>query len=529
MHVTFVSSRFRGCVFTLLCGAIGVVGCSDGASVVDGGAEAAALVDRPSPDVVGPADVADEPASPDAPALDAPAPDASPVDAAPDADAAAPDAVVAPDAGPLVPTWSRRFGAASDQDCLALALDASGNVLLATFIIGTVDFGNGPLSGFDRIAIAKLSPAGATQWSRIYPNGGHHYATGIGAAPSGAVVIAGSFENTLNFGGTPLVAAGGDDIFSAGFTAAGATSWSRRYGDATLYQRALDLAVDSRGEAVFVGRLNGTVNFGGAPLTGANSDIFVVKVDAGGNHVWSRAWGDAAMQVGTGVAVDASDNVLVVGQLDGRVDLGGGPIGTGTAVFLAKLSAAGGYTFARAFATTESAVKRTRVAADAAGNIYVAGNVRGTIDFGGGPAAGGGDFDVFVAKFDPAGRLLWHHEYGDAAVQELTDIAVDAAGNVALTGCFDGVMNFGGGPLTSLGGDEFVGGDVFVAKLGADGAHRFSARYGDAAAQRGQSVAIDARGDLVVAGEFRGAVDFGDGPLTSAGGTDIFVARIRAP
>ncbi len=77
---------------------------------------------------------------------------------------------------------------------------------------------------------------------------------------------------------------------------------------------------------------------------------------------------------------------------------------------------------------------------------------------------------------------------------------MDAAGNVALTGCFDGVMNFGGGPLTSLGGDEFVGGDVFVAKLGADGAHRFSARYGDAAAQRGQSVAIDARGDLVVAG-----------------------------
>ncbi len=410
-----------------------------------------------------------------------------------------------------------------------IALDDAGNVHLSAYIIGTVNFGNGPLSGMDRVAVAKLGPTGDALWSRIYANGGHQYATGIAVASTGAIVIEGGFENTLNFGATPLVSAGGDDLFAAGFSAAGATRWSHRYGDAALYQKGLDVAIDRGGNAVFVGELSGAATFGTMPFTGDNRDLVVVKLDARGEHVWSRHWGDGAMQVATGVAVDADDNVVFAGRLDGHVDFGGGPVGSGVGLFLARLTPAGALSFVRAFAATAPQVMRVRVATDGAGNIYVAGSVIGGLDLGAGMIAGRGDFDVFVARFDPRGALVWHREFGDAMGQQVTDIAVNAAGDVAVVGLFDGTIDFGGGPLTSRGGDEFVGGDAFVARFDADGSHRFSARYGDAAAQRAQSVAIDARGDVVVAGEFRGQIDLGTGPLTSAGGTDIFVARVPIP
>jgi hypothetical protein len=72
-----------------------------------------------------------------------------------------------------------------------------------------------------------------------------------------------------------------------------------------------------------------------------------------------------------------------------------------------------------------------------------------------------------------------------------------------------GAIDFGGGPLTSSGG-----GDVFVAKLGPNGDHVFSRRFGDAAdLQQGQALAVDHSDNVIIAGVFEGALDFGAGAL----------------
>jgi hypothetical protein len=68
--------------------------------------------------------------------------------------------------------------------------------------------------------------------------------------------------------------------------------------------------------------------------------------------------------------------------------------------------------------------------------------------------------------------------------------------------------------------------DLFVAKLDGAGNHLWSYSWGDPLVQSGRGVAIDGKGNVLVAGVLAGGVDFGFGPLLSAGGTDMLVLKL---
>ena len=102
---------------------------------------------------------------------------------------------------------------------------------------------------------------------------------------------------------------------------------------------------------------------------------------------------------------------------------------------------------------------RSDVALDASGNIFVTGSFMGTTDFGGITLITTGFNDIFVAKYDPNGNLLWVRGFGGPSFEFGNTVAVDGAGNVVVVGSFRGSVDFGGGLLASAGGD-----DIFVAK-----------------------------------------------------------------
>ena len=167
------------------------------------------------------------------------------------------------------------------------------------------------------------------------------------------------------------------------------------------------------------------------------------------------------------------------------------------------------------------------LAVDAAGNVLVSGTLKGTIDFGGGPLVAAGVSDVFVVKLDSAGNHLWSKRFGAASsYEDSTQIAVSSAGDVAVTGSVTGTVDFGGGPLVGAGG-----GNAFVIKLDAAGTHLWSRRFGNSNSSvviRG--VAFADPKSLAITGNFDGIVDFGGGPLsTGVGGTHTFLAKLRVP
>ena len=92
------------------------------------------------------------------------------------------------------------------------------------------------------------------------------------------------------------------------------------------------------------------------------------------------------------------------------------------------------------------------MAIDANGNVVIAGYFQGAVDFGDGPVVSvGNSYDVFVVKLDPNGGFLWKRVAGDGLPQYTYGVEVDASGNVLVAGAFYGALDFGTGAMLRMG------------------------------------------------------------------------------
>jgi hypothetical protein len=156
------------------------------------------------------------------------------------------------------------------------------------------------------------------------------------------------------------------------------------------------------------------------------------------------------------------------------------------------------------------------LALDGAGNTCVVGAFFGTTDFDPGPGTyeltpepGG---DLFAAKYDPAGNLLWAQRMDGGAPNFGPEIAAGSDGSVYVVGSFKNTGEFGATTLTSLG--DY---DAFVTKFDADGNIVWANRFGGAGADWGNDVAVDPAGNVYVMAETR-----------DAGNPDAFIAKMDA-
>jgi hypothetical protein len=173
------------------------------------------------------------------------------------------------------------------------------------------------------------------------------------------------------------------------------------------------------------------------------------------------------------------------------------------------------------------------VGLDSLGDVYVIGDFTGTADFD--PGAGtlsmtsNGYEDVFYWKLSNAGSVVWAKQVGGPATERAGGLFVDPTGNFYTTGYFWGDVDFdpnaGSYPLTPVGGN-----DAFVSKLNSAGIMGWAQKLGGGANDQGIAIASDGAGTVFVTGAFQGTADFNPGAvvanLTSAGGGDIFIARL---
>jgi hypothetical protein len=240
------------------------------------------------------------------------------------------------------------------------------------------------------------------------------------------------------------------------------------------------------------------------------------------NDTWSRRFGDRSSELVHNVAVDQLGDAILVGPFQGNLDFGGGTLdryGQSDA-FIAKLDSAGNHTWSASFGGTlhDTLVD---VAVDASGDIVVVGYFRGSATFGDGQLTSAGGDDIIVAKFDSEGDHVWSKRFGDISDDHGISVEIDGDHNVVLSGRFTGTVSFGGDPLSTPGDS-----DMFLAMLNQDGDHIWSRQFGDRNDQSSVRIAVDTSNDILLTGRLHNTVDFGGGPLTSSGGSDIFVAKL---
>jgi uncharacterized protein (AIM24 family) len=257
--------------------------------------------------------------------------------------------------------------------------------------------------------------------------------------------------------------------------------------------------------------------------------MFLTKFSSAGVHLWSRrVGGSSAIATGSSVATDINGNIFVTGAFGSTVDFGSGAVASIGAkdLFIAKYSPGGNLLWVTNFGTRTpfpSQSAGAALAVDSSGsNVVVTGTLQSTMSLGGGILTNAGYQDAFIAKYSGRdGRHLWSKAFGGLGPDYGNGIALDPSGNVTFTGRVVYSVDFGGGLLPAVSGQN-----AFVANFSANGAHRWSKVIG-AGHEEGKAVAADRDGHCFVIGRFGGTVDFGGGGVTALGGSDIFVAEFQ--
>jgi hypothetical protein len=385
-------------------------------------------------------------------------------------------------------------------------------------------------------------------WARQAGGISNDVGYGIAVDNSGNVHTIGYFQGTVDFDPGPatfnLTSFGQYDIFIKKLDASGNLIWAKQLGG-TGYDLGLSIAIDNLGNVYTTGYFSNTVDFdpgaGTFNLTSTGGiDVFISKLDSSGNFIWAKHIEGTENKMGYSLAIDNSGNVYTAGYFQGTVivDPSIGNVNLtsagGADIFICKFNSSGNFEWVKQIGGTDNDFGFS-LALDVSGNIYTAGVFEGTVDFD--PSVGtnnltsSGGRDAFISKLDVSGNLIWAKNFGGINDEQARSIAIDASGNVYITGHFEGTADFdpsvGTFSLTSAG-DQ----DIFINKLDVSGNFVWAKRMGGANNDSGRSLAIDGSGNIYTTGYFRGTTDFDPGSgafnLTSAGGADIFIHKLDA-
>ncbi|HMQ75169.1 MAG TPA: hypothetical protein PKE21_01590 [Flavobacteriales bacterium] len=327
--------------------------------------------------------------------------------------------------------WARQVGGTIADEGRAVAVDDAGNVLITGFFSGTVDLDPGTgaqpatATGFQDVFVMKLDPSGNLLWAHGIGGTGTDTGNGIATDPSGAVLITGQFQGTVDFdpgtGTAALTAAGDLDMFVLKLTSSGALEWAGRIGGA-LVDRANRIATDLSGACYITGDLEGDIDVDPGPATVTVSPVgsmdgVLVKLDGSGVFQW------AVHLAGSGSTLETCDDVAV----------------------------------------------------DPAGHVYVTGRVGSPMDIDPGPGStvltSVASTDVLTVSYTTTGTLRWGFAVGGASIDHGRAIAIGPAGEVVVGGEFNTSVDMDPGAATTT--------------IAGPGQHGFAAKYAQPGCRQG--------------------------------------------
>ena len=319
--------------------------------------------------------------------------------------------------------FANLFGEEKDEVVLAVAADYDNNVLVGGYFSSpSVNLGSGPVQNTQDIEqydllVAKTGPEGEVYWTRAWGGYGFDYIHSIAADLDGNIYITGGTSvYGLTIGNQVLQSHGDRDIWVAKLSPTGEPQWAHIFGGEN-HDASHALAVSPAGDVYVTGSLQSEmVNFGGSNIYHVGSkehhDIFLIKLDTNGNHVWSQGFGGPDWDLAKSVTLGPDETVFITGAFNSpTLSLGGDPLT--------------------------------------------------------GPGPGGRKVEALAAAFSPDGQHLWSYAFGGPDDDMGYWVSANAGGALSIGGTFngtsdgepppEGTMDAGTGPLAVTGGrDSFA-------------------------------------------------------------------------
>ena len=395
--------------------------------------------------------------------------------------------------------WAKQIPTYVEFGRINLKVDGAGNVYLASDLNKAADMDPGPgvlmmsPTGFRDAFVVKLSTDGDLIWAKKFggPGDTGPQAGIVALDQAGNVIITGSFNNTVDFDPGPgvfnITSSAHIQAFIVKLTNDGDLLWAKQFGNGpAVYSGSSisDLTFDLQGNMVCTGGFSRTVDFDPGPNSytvttspGALQDGFICKLDANGNFIWVKTFGQNGTNnhflTPTGIDIDGMNNIITTGFFLGNYDFDPGP---GTQIVYSN------------------------------------------------------PHDCFILKLDPKGDLVWVKTIGGTESDAGYDVVVDAYNNVYTIGSFGTSVDFDPGPGVYTINSPYYGASALI-KLTPDGGFSYAApfqslNYGSTTFNR---MELDPAQSIFITGAIRGENDFDPGPgvypFSSSYGGSSFVAK----
>ena len=217
-----------------------------------------------------------------------------------------------------VSQWAQRVGGSSSDDFKSVAVDSSGNIVVAGAFMGTTTGLTSPATnliangGSSDAFVVKYNTSGVSQWSqRVGGNSSDDFKS-VAVDSSGNIVAAGSFTGTttgLSSPATNQTSNGSTDAFVVKYNTSGVSQWAKRVGGSGS-DDFKSVAVDSGGNIVAAGSFYGTTTGLSSPatnLTSTGSGACIVRYDSAGTSQWAGSFGGLSSSSITHVSVSGND------------------------------------------------------------------------------------------------------------------------------------------------------------------------------------------------------------------------------